>query len=60
MGGRPEDVPLAGWQKVIDVNLTGAFLFAQAVGRVLIQQGDGGKIVNMASVTAFRARSRRR
>jgi gluconate 5-dehydrogenase len=53
-GASPEDVPLSGWQKVIDVNLTGAFLFAQAVGRVLIQQGDGGKIVNIASVAAFR------
>ena len=52
-GAAPEDVPLAGWQKVIDVNLTGAFLFAQAVGRELIRQGDGGKIVNIASVTAF-------
>jgi NAD(P)-dependent dehydrogenase (short-subunit alcohol dehydrogenase family) len=53
-GASPEDVPLDGWQKVIDVNLTGAFLFAQAVGRVLIAQGDGGKIVNIASVAAFR------
>ena len=32
-----------GWQKVIDVNLTGAFLFAQAVGRVLIAAGRGRK-----------------
>jgi len=53
-GAPPEDVPLAGWQKVIDVNLTGAFLFAQSVGRVLIEQGEGGKIVNVASVAAFR------
>jgi gluconate 5-dehydrogenase len=53
-GAAPEDVPLEGWQKVMDVNLTGAFLFAQHVGRVLIEQGDGGKIVNVASVAAFR------
>ncbi len=53
-GAPPEDVPLAGWQKVIDVNLTGAFLFAQSVGRRLIEQGEGGKIVNIASVAAFR------
>jgi gluconate 5-dehydrogenase len=49
----PEDIPLEGWQKVIDVNLTGAFLFAQQVGRVFIDQGEGGKIVNIASVAAF-------
>jgi gluconate 5-dehydrogenase len=53
-GASPEDVPLDGWQKVIDVNLTGAFLFAQQVGRVLISQGEGGSIVNIASVAAFR------
>jgi NAD(P)-dependent dehydrogenase (short-subunit alcohol dehydrogenase family) len=53
-GAPAESVPLDGWQKVIDVNLTGAFLFAQSVGRVLIEQGEGGKIVNIASVTAYR------
>jgi gluconate 5-dehydrogenase len=53
-GAPPEDMPLEGWQKVIDVNLTGAFLFAQSVGRALIEQGEGGKIVNISSVAAFR------
>jgi NAD(P)-dependent dehydrogenase (short-subunit alcohol dehydrogenase family) len=53
-GASPEDFPLTGWQKVIDVNLTGAFLFSQAVGRELIRQGAGGKIINIASVAAFR------
>lgn len=33
------------------VNLTGAFLFCQAVGKVMIKQG-GGKIINMVSVGA--------
>ena len=51
-GAPPEDYPLEGWQKVIDVNLTGVFLFAQSAGRVMIEQG-GGKIVNIASVAAF-------
>jgi NAD(P)-dependent dehydrogenase (short-subunit alcohol dehydrogenase family) len=52
-GASPEDMPLEGWQKVVDVNLTGAFLCAQAVGRVLIEQGDGGRIVNIASVAGL-------
>lgn len=52
-GASPEDVPLSGWQKVIDVNLTGAFLFAQAAGKTMIAR-RGGKIVNIASVAAFR------
>jgi NAD(P)-dependent dehydrogenase (short-subunit alcohol dehydrogenase family) len=55
-GASPEDVPLEGWQKVIDVNLTGAFLFSQAAGRVMIDQGSG-KIINIASVAAFRGAS---
>ena len=49
----PEETSLEGWQKVIDVNLTGAFLFAQAAGRVMLEQGHG-KIVNIASVMATR------
>src|SRR5439155_10575871 len=48
-GAPAEDYPLEGWQKVIDVNLTGVFLMSQAAGRVMIEQ-QGGKIVNIASV----------
>jgi gluconate 5-dehydrogenase len=52
-GASPEEMPLHGWQKVIDVNLTGVFLFAQAAGRVMIADGGGGKIVNIASVAGL-------
>jgi NAD(P)-dependent dehydrogenase (short-subunit alcohol dehydrogenase family) len=48
-----EDTPLRGWQKVVDVNLTGVFLCSQAAGRVMIDSG-GGKIVNIASITGLR------
>jgi NAD(P)-dependent dehydrogenase (short-subunit alcohol dehydrogenase family) len=48
-----EDTPLRGWQKVVDVNLTGVFLCSQAAGRVMIERG-GGKIVNLASITGLR------
>jgi NAD(P)-dependent dehydrogenase (short-subunit alcohol dehydrogenase family) len=51
-GAWPEDTPLEGWQKVVDVNLTGVFLFSQAAGRVMIAQ-HRGKIVNIASVAAL-------
>jgi NAD(P)-dependent dehydrogenase (short-subunit alcohol dehydrogenase family) len=51
-GAAPEDMPLEGWQKVVDVNLTGVFLFAQAAGRVMIER-DGGSIVNIASVSGL-------
>jgi NAD(P)-dependent dehydrogenase (short-subunit alcohol dehydrogenase family) len=43
-----EDISLRAWQRTLDVNLTGSFLMAQAVGRAMIRQG-GGKIVNLAS-----------
>ncbi len=43
-----EELSLRAWQRTLDVNLTGSFLTAQAVGRRMIAQG-GGKIVNLAS-----------
>jgi NAD(P)-dependent dehydrogenase (short-subunit alcohol dehydrogenase family) len=52
-GAAPEDIPLKGWQKVVDVNLTGVFLCAQAVGRRMIERGEGGRIVNVASVAGL-------
>lgn len=48
--GRLEDVSLADWQAVIDVNLTGVFLCTQVVGRHLLAAGQGS-IVNVASVS---------
>jgi len=52
-GAPAEDYPLEGWQKVLDVNLTGLFRFSQLAARAMIEQRDGGKIVNVASVAAF-------
>ena len=39
---------LAEWNKVIETNLTGTFLCAQAAGRNMLQQ-ESGKIINMGS-----------
>lgn len=38
------------WQKTLDVNLTGAFLCTQEVGRVMIEQGKGGRIIAITSL----------
>jgi NAD(P)-dependent dehydrogenase (short-subunit alcohol dehydrogenase family) len=38
------------WQGVLDVNLTGAFLAAQAAAKLMVGQGRGGSIVNVTSV----------
>ena len=51
-GAMPEDMPLERWQQVIDVNLTGCFLFAQAAGRVMLEQGSGS-IINIASISGL-------
>lgn len=47
-----EEVALKDWQLVIDVNLTGAFLCTQAAARQMKAQGEGGRIVNIASQAA--------
>jgi len=50
--GLPEEIPLSGWQKVMDVNLTGTFLACRHAARHMIGHG-GGAIINIASVGAF-------
>jgi len=55
-GAAPEETPLEAWEKVLDVNVTGPFLFTQAAGRVMIER-KRGKVINVASVAAFRGAS---
>jgi gluconate 5-dehydrogenase len=51
-GEEPETMPLEKWQKVLDVNLTGAFLFAQAAGRDMLTR-QWGRIINVASIAGL-------
>jgi len=44
------EYPFELWQKVIAVDLTGPFLCAQAAAKAMIQQGNGGRIINISSV----------
>src|SRR5262245_8493723 len=53
-GASPESMPIEKWQMVIDINLTGTFLFSQAAGRVMLAQRDG-RIINVASVAGLHA-----
>jgi NAD(P)-dependent dehydrogenase (short-subunit alcohol dehydrogenase family) len=48
--GPPESVALSDWKHVVDVNLTGVFLCAQVVAREMIRAGNGGSIINIASI----------
>jgi 3-oxoacyl-[acyl-carrier protein] reductase len=47
------ETTLEEWNRVLAVNLTGQFLCAQAVARVMLAQG-GGRIVNVASISGQR------
>jgi NAD(P)-dependent dehydrogenase (short-subunit alcohol dehydrogenase family) len=44
------DVTPDVWREVLDVNLTAAFLVAQAAARLMVERGGGGAIVNVTSV----------
>jgi gluconate 5-dehydrogenase len=51
-GAPVEEMRLEHWNKVIETNLTGTFLFSQAVGKVMVPQRRG-KILNIASVAGI-------
>ena len=53
-GAPSEDMPLDKWQKVLDVNLTGAFLFSQAAAREMLKR-QYGRIINIASIAGLHA-----
>lgn len=45
-----EEMTYEQWKKVIDINLSGVFLTAQAAGKVMLEQGSGS-IINTASMS---------
>lgn len=51
------ELALADWQRVIDTNLTGAFIVAREAARRMIARGTGGKIINIGSLTSEAARA---
>ena len=53
-GERPESMPVEKFRKVLDTNLTGAFLFSQAAGREMLKAGRG-VIINTSSTAAFKS-----
>ena len=46
------ELPEDEWRQVIDIKLTGTFLCTRAALQVMLQQGEGGSIVNISSVEA--------
>ncbi|MCM3872726.1 MAG: SDR family oxidoreductase [Pyrinomonadaceae bacterium] len=53
-GELPEKMPFDRWQNVIDINLTGAFLFAQSAGREMLKR-EYGRIINVSSVSGLQS-----
>lgn len=52
-GAPVEEMKLEHWNKVMETNLTGTFLFAQAAGKHMVAQRKG-KIINIASVAGLK------
>lgn len=47
------DFSEADWDLVMNINLKTVFFMSQAVARQFLKQGDGGKIINIASMLSF-------
>ncbi len=58
VGGRLVNVPveqqsLEDWQKIIDLNVTSTFLCTKLIGGAMIERGRGGRVINVASISAM-------
>lgn len=51
---RPEDFTVEDYDRIFGINLRGAWLLTQEVGRRMIAHGAGGKIVNVSSLLALK------
>src|SRR5258706_8300558 len=47
---KPEDISVNGWNTVVGINLTGAFLGCKWAGRQMMQQQTGGILENISSI----------
>jgi NAD(P)-dependent dehydrogenase (short-subunit alcohol dehydrogenase family) len=57
VGGRrintpTEDLPLEDWQRIMDLNLTQAFILTKRLGAAMIPRG-WGRVINIASINAL-------
>ena len=56
LGMPTEQIPLSGWQKVIDTNLTGAFLCCREALKIMKPQ-KSGRIINIGSISSITPRA---
>jgi gluconate 5-dehydrogenase len=48
-----EDTDLATWQGFVDLNLTHCFLCTRIVGGAMLKRGQGGRVINIASISGM-------
>lgn len=58
VGGRRENIPtesfpLDKWHELLDLNLTSCMLCTRSFGAAMIERGQGGRIINISSISAF-------
>ena len=53
--GQVLEIDLAAWERIFTINLTAPMLLIEHVGRHMVERGQGGRIVNISSSSAFRA-----
>jgi len=58
VGGRRQNIPthempLETWRQLMDLNLTSTFLCTKVIGGAMIARGEGGRIINIASINAL-------
>ena len=51
------ELDLVDWHRVIETNLTAAFLVGRAAAKRMVARGQGGKIINIGSLTSEAARA---
>lgn len=49
-----EELPFEAWDKVVRTNVDGTYFVSRAVGLHMIERGQGGRIINIASVAGLR------
>lgn len=58
VGGRRINVPveeqtLEQWQQILDINLTSTFLCTKLIGGAMVARGQGGRVINIASISGM-------
>ena len=58
VGGRRINVPvedqtLEQWRQILDINLTSTFLCTKLIGGAMVKRGQGGRVINIASISGM-------